>query len=190
LVGQFKKGPGINRPFLLRCVTTKILAMEFSIYLLPDDGTFPNSKWPLIIYSKVFEEDPTADDIKNLFQSNQWSNCWQNGIYSYHHYHSITHEVMGVCRGSCEALFGGDAGVLVTLRCGDFVIVPAGVAHKNLGSQNEFICVGAYPNGKEFDINYGKVNERPLVDANISALPVPDLDPVFGNLGKLHRYWR
>ena len=164
--------------------------MEFSIYLLPDDGIFPNSRLPLIVYSNVFDAEPDATKIEALFETNQWSNSWRDGIYPYHHYHSLTHEVMGISRGSCNVLFGGNSGILVTLHCGDVVIVPAGVAHKNLSSAEGFTCVGAYPDGREFDMNYGHTNERPAADTNISKVPIPDLDPVFGVSGKLHRYWR
>jgi uncharacterized protein YjlB len=164
--------------------------MQFSIYLLPDDGIFPNSRLPLIIYPKMFGQDTDAKKIETLFGTNQWRNSWRNGIYPQHHYHSITHEVLGIYKGSCEAMFGGDAGVMVTLRCGDVVIIPAGMAHKNMSSTEDFACVGAYPDGRDFDMNYGKQNERPTTDANISAVPVPDLDPFFGEGGKLHRYWK
>jgi uncharacterized protein YjlB len=39
---------------------------------------------------------------------------------------------------------------------GDVLLIPAGVAHKNVGASIDFKCVGAYPGGKEFDINLGK----------------------------------
>jgi uncharacterized protein YjlB len=70
------------------------------------------------------------------------------------------------------------------------IIIPAGVAHKNLNSTNDFRCVGAYPVGQHYDMNYGKKHERPEADNNIRKLPLPPTDPVYGLNGKLFTFWR
>jgi uncharacterized protein YjlB len=64
------------------------------------------------------------------------------------------------------------------------IIIPAGVAHKNLGSDAKFGCVGAYPEGKEYDMNYGKPEERGITLHNIASVSMPDADPVFGKKRK------
>ena len=56
---------------------------------------------------------------------------------------------------------GGDGGLTTELGKGDVVVIPAGVAHKNLGSSADFACVGAYPDGRSYDMNYGNEDERP-----------------------------
>ncbi len=85
--------------------------------------------------------------------------------------------------------FGGATGVLVTVKAGDVIIIPAGVAHRNVGSSHDFGVVGAYPAGQNWDMNYGKANERPEVDKNIARVPLPHKDPIFGAGGPLIQHW-
>ena len=121
--------------------------------------------------------------MEKVFKENNWSNSWRNGIYTYNHYHSITHEVLGVYSGDCHILLGGHSGIQILIEKGDVLIIPAGVAHKNIGCSIDFKCVGAYPNGKDFDINLGKSGERPGTDKNIRKVPVPKKDPIYGKEG-------
>lgn len=118
-------------------------------YLLKDDGVFPNSELPVLFYPGILSLPPLfgAHVIGKLFQKNGWSNTWKSGIYTFHHYHSNTHEVMGVCRGETTLQLGGERGMRLTIKRGDVLIIPAGVAHKNLGAESDVTCVGAYPNG-------------------------------------------
>ena len=87
-------------------------------------------------------------------------------------------------------MLGGDRGTVYKLAKGDVLIIPAGVAHKSVEYTADFVCVGAYPEGKEYDINYGEPGEHPGVDENIQQVPVPETDPVYGNEGPLHDYWK
>ena len=155
---------------------------------LPDDGVFPNNaNLPLVLMSQAF--DPGHADllrvIEEAFHSNGWGNSWRNGLFSFHHYHSRAHEVLGLYSGWVQAQFGGPEGKIVTARAGDVVVVPAGVAHKNLGQSADFRCVGAYPHGQAPDMKYGKPGERPQADGNIKRVPRPNSDPVFGESGPL-----
>jgi len=161
-------------------------------HVLESEGNFPNNpKLPLIIYKGAFHLHPTenAETIKAVFESNGWSNSWVDGIFDYHHYHSTTHEVLGIVTGRADVEFGGPDGVCAELVRGDVVIIPAGVAHKNVGSTEDFACVGAYPDGRDYDINYGKAEERPTADENIARVPVPTKDPVYGDVGSLQECW-
>lgn len=161
-------------------------------HLLKDDGTFPNNeRLPLLVYSGAVEPDEgdPAATFENLFQSNQWGSSWRNGVYSFHHYHSTAHEVLGIYSGSVKVQLGGPDGITATVKAGDVVVIPAGVAHKNLGSSGGFRCVGAYPRGQSWDMNYGKDGERPKADQNIATVPLPQADPVFGTEGPLVKKW-
>ncbi|HET7624688.1 MAG TPA: cupin domain-containing protein [Verrucomicrobiae bacterium] len=159
--------------------------------LLDDDGLIPNSKFPLLIYQgalKLPDCDP-ASAFENIFRANGWSGSWRDGIYTYHHYHSTTHEVMGVFKGSATVQLGGERGVKHKIHAGDVVIIPAGVAHKNLGASSDFGVVGAYPGGREWDMNYGRAGERPKSDETIASVPMPKADPIYGAGGPLFQYW-
>jgi uncharacterized protein YjlB len=158
---------------------------------LQDDGSIPNSKFPLLIYQgalKLPASDPAAL-FEELFTSNHWSDSWRDGIYTYHHYHSTAHEVLGVYRGSATVQFGGERGTKQKVTAGDVIIIPAGVAHKNLGASSDFGVVGAYPAGQQWDMNYGQASERPQVDENIARVAMPEFDPVYGVDGPLKKSW-
>lgn len=158
--------------------------------LFKDDGQIPNSRLPLLIYKNVFElrGDEGASWLEQRFREQNWTNSWRNGIYPYHHYHSTSHEVLGVYSGSAMVHLGGEQGQKVKIGAGDIIIIPAGVGHKNLGGENLGV-VGAYPDGRSWDINTGKPGERPAIDRNIAALPIPQTDPITGKNG-LPQIWK
>jgi len=83
---------------------------------------------------------------------------------------------------------GGEQGQKVEVRAGDILIIPAGVGHKNLNSDGLGI-VGAYPDGREWDVNKGLPGERPQTDRNIAALPVPGTDPLWGKEKGVTKIW-
>src|SRR5581483_10867523 len=114
---------------------------------------------------------------------------WRDGIYTYHHYHSTAHEVLGVFNGSATVQFGGEHGLKQKVNAGDVIIIPAGVAHKNLGASSAFGVVGAYPRGQTWDMNYGRAEERPRADENIVHVALPKRDPVYGSGGPLTEHW-
>ena len=160
--------------------------------LIPADGRFPNNDaLALILMQQVF--DPAAKnlvrDIEKTFHGNAWRGSWRNGIFTFHHYHSTAHEVLGLYSGRVKAQFGGPEGQAVTAKTGDVIIIPAGVAHKNLDQSPDFRCVGAYPAGQSPDMQYGKPGERPSTDQNIRSVPLPKTDPVFGKNGPLLEIW-
>jgi uncharacterized protein YjlB len=159
---------------------------------LSDDGTFPNNeRLPALIYRDafVFSGDDPAATIERVFLRNGWGGSWRNGIYDYHHYHSTAHEVLGVAAGTARVQLGGDGGAEFEVQAGDAIVIPAGVAHKNLGSTSDFLVVGAYPAGQEWDMMYGRADERPRADRNIEQTPLPEADPIFGAKGPLIAKW-
>ena len=156
------------------------------------DGAFPNNeRLPLLVYQSALalpQSNPAAI-VEDLFESNGWSGSWRNGIYGFHHYHSTAHEVLGVYSGSAKVQLGGENGITLTVRRGDVIIIPAGVAHKNLGAGNDFRVVGAYPLGQDPDMCYGKAGERPQADDRIANVSLPRMDPVYGAGGPLRAHW-
>ena len=159
--------------------------------VLPDDGRFLNSPLPLLVYDKALGEKvgDMASVFERLFLKNHWSNSWRNGVYDVHHYHSTAHEVLGVFRGSAILQLGGPAGITVHGEAGNCIVIPAGVAHKRLQRSVDFSVVGAYPSGQSPDMCYGKAEERPAADRNISRVLLPDCDPARGKGGPLVELW-
>lgn len=156
-----------------------------------DDGKIPNSVLPLLIYKNVFsEEKADADFIIQHFEGHNWSNSWKNGVYDYDHYHSNTHEAMGVYSGYAVLQFGGENGEQVSVEAGDAIVIPAGTGHKKISSSADFGVVGAYPDGQDYDIKKGEEAERPQADEAISKVSVPELDPVYGKMEGLTGLWK
>ena len=161
-------------------------------FLFKDDGMFPNSALPLLLYRQAFtaEAEDLASVIEQRFAENDWTNSWRNGVYSFAHYHSTTHEALGVYCGSAILRLGGELGKNVAVHAGDVIVIPTGVAHRKMGSSENFGVVGAYPDGREWDLLRGRPGERPQADQNIAALPIPDNDPIYGPDGPLLQIWK
>jgi len=156
-----------------------------------NDGLIPNSPLPLLRYRDILEEtgEQGARWLENKFASNNWTNSWRWGVYDFHHYHSNTHEVLGVFRGQAVILLGGEKGEKVKVKPGDVIIIPAGVGHKCLSHDANFTVVGAYPNGMSPDLKRGKKEERPEADKNIANVPLPETDPILGKSNGLVAIW-
>ncbi len=167
---------------------TEIIAIP-----LAENGFFPNNQeLPVLIYKKIFEflDMNPALTIEKVFTANKWGGSWRNGIYDFHHYHSTAHEALGVYAGWAEVQLGGPGNEPLRIEKGDLVVLPAGTAHKRLHSGEGFAVVGAYPGNQSWDMNYGKENEAKKVRKNITGVPLPKNDPVFGENGKLFDYWK
>ena len=146
--------------------------------LLTDDGRFPNNvNLPLIVARRVLPPNCGAPDFEDLFRANGWVPAWRAGIFGFDHYHSSAHEVLGCFRGSACLQFGGAHNFRVNVCAGDAVVIPAGVAHRCV-NEEQFLCVGAYPDGQSWDTCTGKAGERPEADRRIAALGSWASDPI------------
>jgi uncharacterized protein YjlB len=74
-----------------------------------DDGVFPNSLLPLLLYRRAIttEAKDPASIFEQRFAGNDWTNSWRNGVYSFPHYHSTSHEVLGIFSSSATLRLGG-----------------------------------------------------------------------------------
>jgi uncharacterized protein YjlB len=160
-----------------------------TIELGPDDAV-PNSRLPVLLYRSVFtpDKDGRARGITEMFTANGWGGTWRDGIYPFHHYHSTSHEVLGIESGTVTVQLGGDSGVSVIITSGDVVVLPAGTGHKRLSSGSELLVIGAYPRGQESpDLQ----RERsPEAEARIMRVAMPLSDPVRGANGPLMELWQ
>jgi uncharacterized protein YjlB len=156
---------------------------------LPDAGGIPNSRLPVLVYHDV-DAARDASECEELFARNGWLGAWVDGISSFHHFHSTTHEVLGIVAGSASVTLGGPSGHRFDVGRGDILVLPAGTGHCNARSSGDLLVVGAYPNGTRWDLRRGNRAERDQVLANIEAVPLPDADPVHGPEGPLIEIWR
>ena len=161
------------------------------LFLIAPSPQFPSSPFPVVHYRSVMYLPwlQAGAHVKRLFHHHQWTNSWKSGVFTYDHYHSTAHESLGFIRGNTTLRLGGENGREVAVGKGDVLIIPAGVAHKNLGSRHKVTCIGAYADGRTFDINTGKPGERPATDYNIQSVPFPSSDPIYGPDKGICRIW-
>src|SRR6478672_8003048 len=96
---------GIGRPRKVVPRQRKPQAFHFK-----DDGETPNNpRLPLLLYrspvSLTDALDPAAV-FEVLFAANGWKPSWRDGIYPYNHFHTGTHEVLGIAKGKAQVRFG------------------------------------------------------------------------------------
>ena len=87
---------------------------EVQAFRFDDDGETPNNpRLPLLVYRAAFslerEKDP-AVPFERAFAAHGWGDGWRNGIYPFLHFHTDTHEVLGIARGCATVEFGGARG--------------------------------------------------------------------------------
>ena len=128
--------------------------------------------------------------LEQTFAQNGWTNNWRDIVVPYDHFHSTTHEVLGVGRGRVSLKVGGSRGLVVDSSTGDVVVLPAGVGHCSVSGHTGYEMVGGYPVGLSWDMRTGLAEERDEVLANLARLALPATDPVFGRQGPLLELWR
>ncbi len=158
------------------------------MFTFADDGAIPNSRLPLLVYRAALPADPAA--MEKAFAEHRWPPAWRDGVHPFHHFHSNTHEALGVASGSAKVQFGGPGGQALTVEAGDVVVVPAGVGHCNLEQSPDLLIVGAYPdNAPRPDMHRGRSSDHTRVVRDVAAVPMPNADPVSGTDGPLRKAW-
>lgn len=149
-------------------------------YYFDDDGITPNSQWPVVILPQIYKGEDLESIFPDTFKKNNWSNNWLDIIQSKDHYHSTTHEVLGICKGEVSLKIGGAGGEIFYLKAGDAIIIPAGVGHFSIDHSSEYLVAGGYPEGKDWDMIYNEIEKYETAKQRISLLPIPKLHPLSG----------
>jgi uncharacterized protein YjlB len=187
-----EKMTGIGRP--ARAGLGKLVrARTPTALVFADDGKTPNNPGcPLLLYRDVvlFRKglDPAAI-FEELFAAHSWGRSWRNGIYDFLHFHTSSHEVLGIARGSARVQFGGLKGKTLTLEAGDVVVLPAGTGHQRVTASDDLLVVGAYPEDGKYDEAQPREIDHADAQESIALVPVPDADPIYGPDGPLRHLW-
>lgn len=182
----------MSQQFRGQPLSTLLTESEPTVLLIESDATTPNNpSLPVILYrqaARLSVSEP-AELFEALFDSNDWPSAWRNGVFDYHHFHTTAHEALGLYSGNVTVLLGGENGTEVHIEAGDIAVIPAGVAHKNVGCSDDLGIVGAYPSGQSPD--RGRPDAQRLAEnlSNIAAVALPSADPAFGAGGALMRHW-
>lgn len=157
-----------------------------SLTLAASGGVPNNPRLPVLIYRAVLPADPAA--VETHIDANGWECRWRDGIFDFHHFHSTAHETLAVARGTATVRIGGEDGEEINLGPGDVLILPAGTGHKRITASRDFLVVGAYPPGQDYEIEKPSAGLEEAAK-RISRVPLPASDPVTGTRGALTRLW-
>jgi uncharacterized protein YjlB len=164
--------------------------MSVESILFKQSGWVPNNPTlPVLVYRQALP--PRADmagDFEGRFRQNGWQGLWRNGVFSYQHYHTHAHEVLGIASGRARLLIGGPTGQEMDVRAGDCLVLPAGTGHMHLSASDDFLVVGGYPPGQHADICTEATGDAGR--EAIEAVALPESDPVEGRDGTLVRLWK
>lgn len=166
---------------------------EPQTFRFEDDGAIPNNpRLPALLYRATFDtnEPDLAGIIEAIFASNGWPPGWRADMFDYRHYHSTAHEALGIVSGRARVELGGAKGTEVELQAGDALVLPAGTGHRKVSGSDDFLMVGAYPEGEEWDLIRANPEKHDAAVARIAKVPLPEIDPVAGPDGPLARLWR
>ena len=155
--------------------------MERESFILHANGWLPNNeRLPVEIYRGAVraEGEKAARAFEKLFADHGWPPQWRDTIFDYHHYHSTTHEALGVFAGFATLALGGPGGRTIEVRAGDALILPVGTGHCRIDSSDDFAVVGAYPAGCEWDICTDAAT--PETFERMRRVPIPDHNPLTG----------
>ena len=153
--------------------------MKLETWTAPPGDRIPNNpRFAVLAYRGVEAALEGVEAVRALFGANGWGGSWVGRVFDYHHFHSTSHEVLGVVAGSAALELGGPQGDVFEVAAGDVLVLPAGTGHRRAAASGDFTVVGAYPAGQEdFDLL------RECDDAareRIAALPAPPEDPAGG----------
>ena len=155
--------------------------MKLETWQAPPGDRIPNHpSFPVLLYRGVEAAAAGAEACRALFAEHGWRGSWVSSVLDFHHFHSTSHEVLGVIAGRATLELGGPQGRAFEVSKGDVAVLPAGTGHRRAVSDDEFTVVGAYPAGQEnYDLLRGESPEE--VEAarqRIAALGPPPQDPV------------
>lgn len=163
------------------------MVSEPEALMLDPNGWVPNNPGLLVLVYRGVVPAGDPDAIEATLRQNDWRPDWRDGVYPFHHDHSTAHEALACTAGSAQLMLGGEDGRELRVKAGDLLVLPAGTGHCRIDASHDFLLVGAYPDGQDWDVCREAADTATL--ARIAAVPLPQADPVGGDKGPLTRLW-
>lgn len=131
---------------------TPIKDLQVLKHQIPAHGLIPNTSIqgkPLMIYKSAFPSSTNGSQIESHLSSvGVVTPQWRFPMYGFDHFHSTSHEVLGIAAGKAKLCFGHQDNpkrVEEVLQKGDVIIMPAGVSHRMIEDlDGGFSMVGRY----------------------------------------------
>lgn len=161
--------------------------------MIEENLPYPNNPLPVLYYrgafKKITDSSEAPQEVQKILEKNGYTNSWIDSVFSYHHFHSNTHEVLVCLAGEATVQLGGPGANVYPFEKGDVLLLPAGTAHKKIEATEDFKIIGAYPAGMEPDMQKGSLEEYSKLKQEAREVPIPDTDPVENLNGAVFKYW-
>ena len=157
-----------------------------------DDGIFPNSPLPLLFYRDAIRAG--AKDPASIFEQSFAGMIGPTrGETVFIPFPIITARRMK-CWVFILALplsrLGGEHGKNVEVHAGDVIVIPAGVAHQNVGASNDFGVVGVYAGGRQWGFASGCPGRAPQSRSQYCGFGNAGERSIYGVAGPLREIWK
>jgi len=87
--------------------------MDVEQLRFPAGDAIPNNpRLPALAYRGVLAG--RAAEAERVFTGNGWGGTWRSTVLPYHHFHSTSHEALGVAAGRATLALGGPQGHVLT----------------------------------------------------------------------------
>src|SRR5919107_807236 len=104
--------------------------MRLETWHAPAGEHIPNHpSFAVLIYRDVEAASRGAESCRTAFAEHGWRGSWVDGVFGFHHFHSTSHEVLGVVAGRATLELGGPQGRSFEVGPGDVIVLPAGNRH-------------------------------------------------------------
>ena len=116
------------------------------LFRFRDDGETPNNpRLPLVVYRGAVRliAVTIAAVFEETFARHGWRDLWRDGVYDFLHFHSGTHEVLGIARGRVTVHSAAQG--RTNLGRGRRRGAAGRTGHRRIRASRDLLVVGAIP---------------------------------------------
>ena len=123
--------------------TTKPHEPDVPIYDFADDGSIPNNPILPLLPMRTCSTLLAPMSARHAMSPRHASSALppmagiapgETRSFRFHTTTRTAHEVLGICQSEAKVRLGGEHGLMMRIKSGDALVLPAGTGHQNLGS--------------------------------------------------------